>query len=487
MKRILIERLPRIEGNLRVVLSETDPENLVHLESGRSLHTKEMLVGKYPLESIELTQRLSAKSSVAHAIASVMALENYLQLDPTPTALQIRNVLIQLSTLYSHIHHFYWEVLPEYLNATHFKGNAHQFLKYYIGYTPLKKKSGDLSKSVGQKLISKIPMAFEVLNILQKVLTLPTGKFPVIMNMIPGGLTNPSFNRVLIMEMVRYLEGIKFFVEEEWPGAVKLLIQNRSESVRIYKKKVNLLSFGSLPSGTIKDQYAHYSDGVLIDGKLEPVNELKITESLDSTYFLPFDKITAKASKRFDLKKEDARTWLIGARYDTETMLTGALSRMLVTHFGGGNLGISDRISQMLDDLGLTTESPNCIATRLLAEVFEGRLYLKSVMGILLDVDVDAPLNRKTPFDFSNNGTGVGKIESPGGALLHQVYIDNNKITQYRIVSPVNWNFSPSDASGKMGIVETELNKLLESEKLSLERARRILYSYNTQILDGTH
>lgn len=486
MRRILIERLPRIEGNLRVVISETDQENLAHLESGRSLHIKSMLQGRYPLEAIELTQRLSAKSSVAHAIASTMALENYLQLDPTPAALQIRNVLIQLSTLYSHIHHFYWEMLPDYLSVVHFKGEAQKFLKYYIGYTPLKKTPGDLSKSVGQALLSKLPIAFNTLNILQKTLTIPTGKFPVIMNMIPGGVTNSSFDRVLIMEMVRNLESIKFFVEEVWPKATKLFIQNRPESVQIYEKRVNLLSFGSLPSGTIKDQYNHYSDGVLIDGKLEPINELKITESMDSTYFLPFDKITARESKRFDLKKEDARTWLTGARYDTETMLTGALSRMLVTHFGGG-LGISDRMSQMLDDLGLTTESPNCIATRLLAEVVEGRLYLKSIFGILLDLDYKAPLNRKTPFDFSGNGTGVGKMEAPGGALLHQVYINNNKITQYRIVSPVNWNFSPGDASGKMGIVETELNKLLETGKLSAERARRLIYSYNTQILDGTH
>ena len=90
-------------------------------------------------------------------------------------------------------------------------------------------------------------------------------------------------------------------------------------------------------------------------------------------------------------------------------------------------------------------------------------------------------LNQQMTFDFSKEGVGVGKIESPGGSLFHQVYIKDNYIQNYRIITPGNWNLCPPDKFGKQGVVEVELNQRLKKESPSASDAERIIQSYYTQ------
>ena len=487
MSEYIINKLPRVEGLIKVALQQSTEQQIIYLESGRSTHLENRLIGKYPLEAIHQTQLLSSKSGIAHALAAVTAQENYLNINPTDIAINIRQVLLQISTIHSHIHHFYWELLPDYLNRTHFDNGAVSSQWLYLDFTPEKKKSGDLTKEAGQKILGNISKAADTLGHLQVAMAELGGKYPVVMNLIPGGISNSAFNRSVFMSLIRHLEQVKHFVEVLWPEDIKTFVQNIPNAASVLVKNINLLSFGSSGiGGEMLDKYATYSDGVYVDGKLSPVNELKITESYDHTFFQPIDKNSDSGELRFNFQKTDARTWIRGARYESSPVLTGPLSRMLVTHFAGGNREISDRLGQMMDDLNLSVDSPNCMATRLLADVFEGRFYLKGALNILLDLDEVTPINNGVEFDFSEDGVGIGKIEAPSGALMHRVFIEENKIIQYRIITAANWNFSPGDEYGKMGIVEQELNKLNESERLSAATASRHLHSYHVQVMDGT-
>ncbi|MBU2510906.1 nickel-dependent hydrogenase large subunit [bacterium] len=486
MYSTLIDRLPRIEGYLRVVLSQTETKNEILLKSGLSTHLDLNLQERFPLEALHLTQSLSEHSCVAHAIASVSALEDYLKIYPTETGLRIRQVLLDLSTIRSHIYHFYWEILPGYLNFEHYEQSSKNEPMFYFGQLRREKEKGDLDLETGKKLLSSISKAAKVIDLLQKSMTLFGGKYPVIMNQIPGGVSNFSLSRSLNMTVIRNLELCKSFIEETWPLDLKEFVQNIPNSTLVLETNPNLISFGSLPIEQNKGKTSNYSEGVLLKGKLEPVNELKITETLTDTYYLPTDKSDNNPQKLYALNKPGARTWIKGARYNEQTMITGALSRMMITHLVGGNLEISDIISQMIDDLELTFESPNCTASRLLSEVLEGRIYLKNIFKNLFEISGDSDTNRKTRFNFSPEGVGIGKIESPSGSLLHQVYISNSRIKKYVIISPMNWNFSPGDEEGKKGVVETELNQLTKARDLTPIMIARHLHSYNAQILDGT-
>ncbi|MFH2131002.1 MAG: nickel-dependent hydrogenase large subunit [bacterium] len=487
MNRTIAEYVPRIEGKLKVVQSDLDQEKSVFLESNRSLHMEEDLAGRYPLEATQTPQMLSAVNGVAHALAAVSALENYLQLDPTPASLQIRQMMLQLTTLHSHIRHFYWDVLPDYLNKGHFDATTSLSAYLRFDFRPGVKKEKDLSLKAGQQILGHIQQAARALDELQKCIALIGGKYPVVMNLIPGGVTNFSIDRSLLMKILRSLEQVKAFIQETWPEDVKSFIRDLPETVAVPVKRVNLISFGSLPSGKGDGAEVFYSNGFVIDGKLEPINELLITESLLHTFYLPVGKGEDPERGGFDINKAGGRTWMKGARYDGEPMMTGALSRMMITLIGGSHMEISDRAGKMIEDLGLSVESPNCSASRLLAEVLEARFYIRSILNLLLNFDITQPLNQKTAFDFSKPGSGSGRVESPGGAMLHQVFINDNRITQYRIVSSANWNFSTIDRNGKTGVVERELNSVLEKEALSIAKVNRIVHSYNAQILEGTH
>jgi len=485
MKGFFVERVPRIEGLLRVVQARVEQEQSLLLQSGRSLQTENSLVGRYPLEAIQTTQAISESAGVAHGLAAVAALESYLQITPTLAASQMRHVMFKLSTLRAHILHFYFELLPDYLNRDHYRSsNAFTHLQRF-DVSPRKKVNGDLSLNAGNAILKHIARASEAIALLQQSLTLVGGKYPIIMNLIPGGLTNFRIDRPLIMRLIRNLELARDFVETVWPEDVKLFIQDLPDTVSVPVRSANLISFGSIPTRKQQEIDIIYTEGVFVNGKLGPVSDLLINESLDNTYYLPVRKKRNPQARDFDLEREGARTWIKGARYDNEPMLTGALARIMITHFAGSNLEISDYVGRMIEDLGLSVESPNCVASRLLAEVFEARFYIKATMKLLLDFQIGQPLNHRIPLDFSGKGAGIGKVEAPGGALLHQTFLDENRILQYRIISAANWNFSTADSNGKSGIVEAELNALTEKKELSALQIHRIVHSYNAQILDG--
>ncbi len=486
MNSVIVDRLPRIEGDLRVLLSQTDAGSRAFLQSGRSTHLDRRLRGKYPLEAPQLTQTLSSNSSVAHAIASVSALEDYLHLFPTETGLRVRQIMLDMAAIRSHVYHFYWQVLPNYLNEEHFGSVSEKDLWFYAGIHRKQPDKEDLPTEIGVQVMQHSKDAAGIIDLLQKNLTMFGGKYPVIMNQIPGGVSNFGIGRNLKMAAIRNLEQCKEFVEVIWPQDVKSLIQHAPGSVTVLGKRLNLLSYGSLHIEKNNGKTSNYSEGALLHGKLEPVNELKITETVDNTFYLPIDKIGQQKKSSYDFNKPDAKTWVKGARYQGETMLTGPLSRMMVTHLAGGNLEISDMVGQIIDDLELSFDRPNCIASRLLAEVMESRVFLKNTLINLFDLDDSLDTNRKTSYDFSAKGVGVGKIESPGGSLMHQIYIKHSRIEHYRIVSSMNWNFAPADNNGDSGEVEHVLNAQLKSKGLNPLTVNRILHSYYPVTLDGT-
>ena len=63
-------------------------------------------------------------------------------------------------------------------------------------FHPNEKGEGDLSKEVGSTILEHIPEAARALDFIQQSIALLAGKFPVAMNLIPGGITNFRVDRV---------------------------------------------------------------------------------------------------------------------------------------------------------------------------------------------------------------------------------------------------------------------------------------------------
>jgi len=333
---------------------------------------------------------------------------------------------------------------------------------------------------VGLNILQHLKEAKEVCDMLQQSIAIIAGKFPFIMNIIPGGVSNFSFQQKHSLSVLRKLEQIKGFVESVWPKDVKAVIGDLPHMTTVVDSFQNLISFGSLNNKGGGNTPALYSSGVLLDGKLEPLSTEKIKTGIiysEGATDLEQNE-TSTDSDNLEYLEQNFSNIIRPARYDGEPMITGALSRMLITHFGGSNPEISDRIGQMIDDLDLSIDAANSIASRLLAEVFEGRFYLKSAIKSLLGLNNSESLNLKRSFDFSEEGVGIGKVEGPSGSILHKININNEKIDSYDVFSEKNWNFSPMDALEKIGIVEKELNIMEKTDKLDALNANRLVHSY---------
>jgi Ni,Fe-hydrogenase I large subunit len=97
---------------------------------------------------------------------------------------------------------------------------------------------------------------------------------------------------------------------------------------------------------------------------------------------------------------------------------------------------------------------------------------LTRVLARLLELAVVVPrmeqwlgaLHAREPFcateprsDWHDASSGVGLTEAARGALGHWVRIEKGRIASYQIVAPTSWNFSPRDAGGQPGPLESAL------------------------------
>jgi len=79
------------------------------------------------------------------------------------------------------------------------------------------------------------------------------------------------------------------------------------------------------------------------------------------------------------------------------------------------------------------------IYTRIFARLYEVNLIFKYLLKIIEKIDV----NEKSYIQPNKkNGEGVGVIEAPRGSLIHKVKIEDEKIKEYSIIVPTQFNLS---------------------------------------------
>jgi len=95
------------------------------------------------------------------------------------------------------------------------------------------------------------------------------------------------------------------------------------------------------------------------------------------------------------------------------------------------------------------------VYTRVLARLLELTLVLPAMETWLKTVRINEPFF--SPGLLHDDADGVGMVEAARGSLGHWVSMRNGKIANYQIIAPTSWNFSPRDADGVPGALETAL------------------------------
>ena len=107
-KRITIDPITRIEGHLRVDVEVDQGKVTKAWSSGQMWRGVELiLLGRDPRDAWAITQRICGVCTTVHAITSVRAVENALNLEIPVNAQFIRNMIISAHAIHDHIVHFY--------------------------------------------------------------------------------------------------------------------------------------------------------------------------------------------------------------------------------------------------------------------------------------------------------------------------------------------------------------------------------------------
>ncbi|WP_338668592.1 nickel-dependent hydrogenase large subunit [Pseudodesulfovibrio methanolicus] len=150
--------------------------------------------------------------------------------------------------------------------------------------------------------------------------------------------------------------------------------------------------------------------------------------------------------------------WLPAPRHGETACEVGPLARVM----GGmlvGDRDLDRTLSDLLGGCGLTMAAMNSTLGRILARGAESAALMRSLPGVLdeLERTLLGGAPRSVDFALPRSGVGVGRVEVPRGALTHTVRWGNGRILNHDYLIPSLWNFSPRDTMGERGPLERAL------------------------------
>jgi hydrogenase large subunit len=416
-----IDPMTRIEGHLGVKIEVENAEVVNAWSSGLLWRGFEhILLGRDPRDAPIITSRICGVCHAVHRLTSILALEDSVNLTPTPDAIRIRNIEQGINFIYSHAAHIFVLAGPDYdlygMVPGLSEGDPDALTEYY----------GILKEVVlpAQRLCHEIGAIFG-------------GKTPHHMTTLPGGVTCvPTENAK--EEALKRLNSFMGVVEEYEliPTILSFLEDHRSE-LSFGAGCGNFLSYGVFPDPETGE---HLLDrGVIIDGAQGPLEVDKITEAV--TYSWYTDDSGGKPAEEIPPKdyygKQAAYSWLKSPRYNGKVCEVGPLARMVVSgHY-------------------TPHYTPASVYDRLKARALEMVLVLGKVKEWITDLTPGAKVY--VPYENPESAMGTGLWEAPRGANGHWVKIKDRKIEHYQVISPTNWNASPRDDKDQLGPMEQAL------------------------------
>ena len=212
-------RISRIEGGME--LERTDG-GATRIRGGAPRIFERMLLRKHPQDAVFLTQQISADSGISHAMAFLKAWEAAGKISLPSNAETLREILHLLSVLHAHLRQFYLKTLPDYLPPGSLAkyGGTHPILlkmKACLSKAPASHWTNNLfnvplTPGETEQLWEHVAWAQQVMGVLGRMIALIGGKFPVVMSLVPGGMSCSLGPSHLLM-LWDYLESVYGFLD----------------------------------------------------------------------------------------------------------------------------------------------------------------------------------------------------------------------------------------------------------------------------------
>lgn len=529
-KRIVVDPITRIEGHLRIDC-EVDKGKVTNAwSSGQMWRGIELILkGRDPRDAWIFTQRICGVCTTVHAITSVRAVENALQLEVPLNAQYIRNMVIAAHSIFDHIVHFYhlsaldWVDIVSALKAdakataklgqslSGWPGNGVQevkavqdklkgfvstgqlgvFASGYWGHPAMK-----LSPEVNLLAATHYFQALDYQRRINKVVAILGSKTPHIQNLAVGGVANPinpDSQSTLTVERLYYIktliDEIGDFINNVYMIDVAAIGAFYADWTGYGAGVTNYLSVPDLPldtRGTVFD----LPGGYIADGDVKTYKSVKtfddpmfkqgVKEGIKHSWYKgdwdlhPWDEDTVP--HHTDFQDDGKYSWVKSPTFNGKPAQVGPLANVLAMYAAGHGptKKYTDALLKTVSGLAGAKVGIKALHSTI------GRHAARAVRCAVLQESLVQQWQYlmdnigKGDYDTFNEPVfpkgeikGVGFHEAPRGVLSHWVVIENGKIKNYQCVVPSTWNAGPRNGNDEMGPYEASLlgNPVADPEK----------------------
>ena len=551
VKRITIDPVTRIEGHLRIDC-EVDGQNKVSSAwaSGTMWRgVEQILLGRDPRDAWAITQRFCGVCTTVHAVASVRAVENALQLEVPVNAQLIRNIIQTAHAVQDHIVHFYhlsavdWvdvtsalkanpvttaklaESLSDWpLNGPHEMKAVQDRLKTFVGSGQLGPFASGFWGHPAMKLppdvnllaVAHYMQALDVQNLANKIVAILGGKSPHIQNVAVGGVSNsvshdaPSVLNIERLMLIKgFIDKLDQFVKSTYLVDVPAVGAFYLDWTKYGAGVTNYLSVPDCPQDTKGTEF-DLPGGYIDAGDVATYKPIKtfndayfrdgVAESSKHAWYTgdkalhPWQGETEP--QYTDFQDNGKYSWVKAPTFYGKRCEVGPLADV---HIGlaAGNRRYAKYLNQAIGTLKAVGKL-NDVPLKALQSTI-GRHAARAVRcAVMMDTLKDqweklvANIGKEqTTFNAPSfpkgEIKGVGFHQAPRGTLSHWVVIENGKIKNYQAVVPSTWNAGPRDANDQIGPYESSLmnNPVADPEK-PLEVLRTV-HSFDPCIACAIH
>ncbi len=522
MTRVTIDPITRIEGHLRIDVDVDGGRVKKAWSSGQMWRGVELiLLGRDPRDAWAITQRICGVCTTVHAITSVRAVENALQMEVPVNAQYIRNMIILAHSIHDFIVHFYhlsaldWvdvtsalkadpdkaaalaESLSSWsLNGKHEMRKTHERLKNFVnggqlgiftngywGHPAMK-----LPPEANLMAVAHYLQALEVQRHANKIVSILGGKSPHIQNVAVGGVANPlatDSQAVLTVERLlavkEHIDALQDFIRNVYMVDVAAVGAFYADWTKYGAGVTNYLSVPDIPLDSKGTQFA-FPGGYIANKDLASHKPIKgfnddywvkgVEEGVKHSWYdysksgslHPYKGETKP--NYTDFKENEKYSWLKSPTFYGKPAQVGPLARVLnmlaaghepTKKYATGTLDLVSKLANTKVGLDAMHSTIGRHAARMICCNVNVDLLAEQWNLLLTNMGKGDMKTFNKPVFPKGEVQGVGFHEAPRGALSHWVVIDDGKIKNYQCVVPSTWNACPRNEKDEPGPYEASL------------------------------
>ncbi|WP_407051904.1 nickel-dependent hydrogenase large subunit [Methyloraptor flagellatus] len=451
MRRLVVGPFNRVEGDLEVTLDVADGVvRSARVTTPLYRGFEEMLVGRPAMDALVIAPRICGICSVSQSMAAMTALRALSGVLPAPNGVIAANIAHAAENIADHLIHFAVFFMPDFTRPS------------YAGrpwYGAAVERFAAVKGSIAGDVL---PARARLLTILGEV----AGKWPHSLAFQPGGTTRAldlgARTRLLgvVREFRSFFErvvlgiGVEDFLAIETADALAAYAEERSADLPAFLRiaaDLGLDRLGPGPGPLMSFGAYHGIDGTLFQPGVysaaegaRPLDPDAIAEDVSHSFMRANPSLHPAAGETVpDVDRPESYTFAKAPRLGGRPVEVGALARQAVD-------------GQPLVRALIARDGASGVTARIVARMVETARLVLALETWVRALDPKGPYAAPDTPRFTE-GRAEGLVEAARGALGHWIAVRGGRISHYQIVAPTTWNFSPRDADGVPGPLETAL------------------------------